>query len=312
MVPSTFSRLKAARCLPVVLAALIFAGCGTHTPDQSTAYMQGTAQADSAFYLQQMQQSSDDTRINWQLLAIRALVKEGKTGQAVELFNQLPQELNDSQRREKTLLAKLQEGQNIALVSDAGTPLINDPGYHLVRTCREAGICVVPLPGPCAAITALSAAGLPSDRFCYEGFLPAKSKGRRDALKAIEAEPRTLIFYESTHRLLDSLEDIVAVLGESRYVVLARELTKTWETIHGAPVGELLAWVKEDENRRKGEMVLIIEGHKAQEEDLPADALRTLALLQAELPLKKAAALAAEIHGVKKNALYKYALEQQG
>ena len=204
------------------------------------------------------------------------------------------------------------ERQNIALVSDAGTPLINDPGYHLVRTCREAGIRVVPLPGPCAAITALSAAGLPSDRFCYEGFLPAKSKGRRDALKAIEAEPRTLIFYESTHRLLDSLEDIVAVLGESRYVVLARELTKTWETIHGAPVGELLAWVKEDENRRKGEMVLIVEGHKAQEEDLPADALRTLALLQAELPLKKAAALAAEIHGVKKNALYKYALEQQG
>ena len=102
MVPSTFSRLKAARCLPVVLAALIFAGCGTHTPDQSTAYMQGTAQADSAFYLQQMQQSSDDTRINWQLLAIRALVKEGKTGQAVELFNQLPQELNDAQRREKS------------------------------------------------------------------------------------------------------------------------------------------------------------------------------------------------------------------
>lgn len=169
-----------------------------------------------------------------------------------------------------------------------------------MRTCREAGIRVVPLPGPCAAITALSAAGLPSDRFCYEGFLPAKSKGRRDALKAIEAEPRTLIFYESTHRLLDSLEDIVAVLGESRYVVLARELTKTWETIHGAPVGELLAWVKEDENRRKGEMVLIVEGHKAQEDDLPADALRTLALLQAELPLKKAAALAAEIHGVKK------------
>jgi conserved hypothetical protein TIGR00096 len=176
----------------------------------------------------------------------------------------------------------------------AALELVDPPGCRnsiLVRTCREAGIRVVPLPGPCAAITALSAAGLPSDRFCYEGFLPAKSKGRRDALKAIEAEPRTLIFYESTHRLLDSLEDIVAVLGESRYVVLARELTKTWETIHGAPVGELLAWVKEDENRRKGEMVLIVEGHKAQEEDLPADALRTLALLQAELPLKKAAAL---------------------
>ena len=202
---------------------------------------------------------------------------------------------HNEQQKAETLVAKLKEGQNIALVSDAGTPLINDPGYHLVRTCREAGIRVVPLPGPCAAIAALSAAGLPSDRFCYEGFLPAKSKGRRDAMKAIEAEPRTLIFYESTHRL-----------------VLARELTKTWETIHGAPVGELLAWVKEDENRRKGEMVLIVEGHKAQEDDLPADALRTLALLQAELPLKKAAALAAEIHGVKKNALYKHALEQQG
>ncbi|MNC08835.1 Ribosomal RNA small subunit methyltransferase I [compost metagenome] len=140
--------------------------------------------------------------------------------------------------------------------------------------------------------------------------MPAKSKGRRDALKAIEQEPRTLIFYESTHRLLDSLDDICAVLGESRYVVLARELTKTWESIHGAPIGELAAWVKEDENRRKGEMVLIVEGFKAPADDaLPADALRTLALLQTELPLKKAAALAAEIHGVKKNALYKYALE---
>jgi 16S rRNA (cytidine1402-2'-O)-methyltransferase len=219
---------------------------------------------------------------------------------------------HNEQQKAEILRSRLQEGQSIALVSDAGTPLINDPGYHLVRTCREAGIKVVPLPGPCAAITALSAAGLPSDRFCYEGFLPAKSKGRRDALQALENEPRTLIFYESTHRLLESLEDIRSVLGDTRYVVLARELTKTWETIHGAPVAELLAWVKEDENRRKGEMVLIVEGHKAQEEALPADALRTLALLQAELPLKKAAQLTAEIHGVKKNALYKYALEQQG
>ncbi len=135
---------------------------------------------------------------------------------------------HNEQQKAETLLAKLKEGQNIALVSDAGTPLINDPGYHLVRTCREANIRVVPLPGPCAAIAALSAAGLPSDRFCYEGFLPAKSKGRRDTLKALEEEPRTLIFYESTHRLVESLEDICVVLGESRYVVLARELTKTW------------------------------------------------------------------------------------
>ncbi|WP_075182706.1 16S rRNA (cytidine(1402)-2'-O)-methyltransferase [Pantoea sp. 1.19] len=219
---------------------------------------------------------------------------------------------HNEQQKAEVLLARLQAGDSIALVSDAGTPLINDPGYHLVRRCREAGIRVVPLPGPCAAIAALSAAGLPSDRFCYEGFLPAKSKGRCDVLRALENEPRTLIFYESTHRLLDSLQDMVSVWGASRYVVLARELTKTWESLHGAPVGELLAWVREDENRRKGEMVLIVEGASQQDEALPPEALRTLALLQAELPLKRAAALAAEIHGVKKNALYKYALEQQG
>ncbi|QKJ88770.1 Ribosomal RNA small subunit methyltransferase I [Paramixta manurensis] len=219
---------------------------------------------------------------------------------------------HNEQQKAELLLAKLQEGQSIALVSDAGTPLINDPGYHLVHRCREAGIRVVPLPGACAAITALSAAGLPSDRFCYEGFLPAKHKGRSDRLRALVNEPRTLIFYESTHRLLDSLQDIATELGGDRYVVLARELTKTWESIQGAPVAELLAWVLEDENRRKGEMVLIVEGFKAPDDDaLPAEALRTLALLQSELPLKKAAALAAEIHGVKKNALYKYALSQQ-
>lgn len=218
---------------------------------------------------------------------------------------------HNEQQKAELLLAKLQEGQSIALVSDAGTPLINDPGYHLVRRCREAGIRVVPLPGACAAIAALSAAGLASDRFCYEGFLPAKTKARKDTLQALIEEPRTLIFYESTHRLIDSLTDMVAVLGADRYVVLARELTKTWESIQGAPVAELLAWVLEDENRRKGEMVLIVEGHKATEEALPAEALRTLALLQKELPLKKAAALAAEIHNVKKNSLYRYALEQQ-
>ncbi|KHS87283.1 MULTISPECIES: 16S rRNA (cytidine(1402)-2'-O)-methyltransferase [Pectobacterium] len=219
---------------------------------------------------------------------------------------------HNEQQKADVLLAKLQSGQSIALVSDAGTPLINDPGYHLVRRCREAGVRVVPLPGACAAITALSASGLASDRFCYEGFLPAKTKGRKDKLRELGEETRTLIFYESTHRLLDSLQDISEVLGAERYVVLAREITKTWESIHGAPVGELLAWVKEDENRRKGEMVLIVEGHQVDDSVLSAEALRTLTLLRAELPLKKAAALAAEIHGVKKNALYRYGLEQEG
>lgn len=218
---------------------------------------------------------------------------------------------HNEQQKADILLAKLQNGQSIALVSDAGTPLINDPGYHLVRRCREAGIRVVPLPGACAAITALSAAGLPSDRFCYEGFLPAKRKGRLDSLQALTQEPRTLIFYESTHRLLESLEDMVTAWGPLRYVVLARELTKTWETLYGAPVAELLAWGQEDEKRRRGEMVLIVEGYHAPDDVLPPEALRTLALLLAELPLKKAAALAAEIHGVKKNALYRYGLERQ-
>ncbi|KHN50061.1 16S rRNA (cytidine(1402)-2'-O)-methyltransferase [Pectobacterium fontis] len=219
---------------------------------------------------------------------------------------------HNEQQKADVLLAKLQAGQSIALVSDAGTPLINDPGYHVVRRCREAGVRVVPLPGACAAITALSASGLASDRFCYEGFLPAKTKARKDTLRDLGEETRTLIFYESTHRLLDSLQDISEVLGAGRYVVLAREITKTWESIHGAPVGELLAWVKEDENRRKGEMVLIVEGHRVDDSALSSEALRTLALLRAELPLKKAAALAAEIHGVKKNALYRYGLEQEG
>ncbi|OSM97452.1 MULTISPECIES: 16S rRNA (cytidine(1402)-2'-O)-methyltransferase [Lonsdalea] len=219
---------------------------------------------------------------------------------------------HNEQQRAEQLLSRLQSGMSVALVSDAGTPLINDPGYHVVRLCREAGVRVVPLPGACAAIAALSAAGLASDRFCYEGFLPAKTKARKDTLQAMLEEPRTLIYYESTHRLLDSLRDMVAVLGPQRYVVLARELTKTWESIYGAPVAELLAWVEEDDNRRKGEMVLIVEGYHPDDSALPAEALRTLALLQAELPLKKAAALAAEIHGVKKNALYRYALEQDG
>ncbi len=173
-------------------------------------------------------------------------------------------------------------------MSDAGTPLINDPGYHLVRTCREANIRVVPPAGPLCRDCRSE-----RRRFCRPIVSAMKVSCRRNRkaaaipLKALEEEPRTLIFYESTHRTVESTEDICAVLGESRYVVLARELTKTRESIHGAPIGELVAWVKEDENRRKGEMVLIVEGFKAREEALPAAALRTLALLQAELPLKK-------------------------
>ncbi|ATG75225.1 16S rRNA (cytidine(1402)-2'-O)-methyltransferase [Zobellella denitrificans] len=216
---------------------------------------------------------------------------------------------HNEQHKAEQLVGRLLNGQSIALVSDAGTPLISDPGYHLVNHCREAGVQVIALPGPCAAITALSAAGLPTDRFAFEGFLPAKDKARLDKLESLRDEGRTLVFYESPRRLLDTVEAIISVMGEARRLVVARELTKTFESIHSLPAGEMLAWLRQDDNRSRGEIVLMVAGHRPDGDALPAEALRTLALLRAELPLKKAAALTAEIHGVKKNALYKYGLD---
>ncbi|OOE54806.1 16S rRNA (cytidine(1402)-2'-O)-methyltransferase [Salinivibrio kushneri] len=216
---------------------------------------------------------------------------------------------HNEQQKAAALLARLQQGQSVALVSDAGTPLISDPGYHLVTQCREAGVRVVPLPGACAVVTALSASGLPSDRFSFEGFLPPKTKARQDTFRTLADDPRTLIFYESPHRIRDSLADMREVLGDDRRVVLARELTKTFETIHGAPLGELIAWLNEDANRLRGEMVLLVAGYRADKSALPSAACHALGLLAAELPLKKAAALVAELYSVKKNALYKWGLE---
>ena len=218
---------------------------------------------------------------------------------------------HNEQQKADLLVEKLQQGTNIALISDAGTPLISDPGFHLVRKCRQAGLKVVPLPGACAAITALCASGIASDRFCFEGFLPAKSKARKDKLQNIAEEDRTLIFYESTHRILDTLEDIETVLGADRYMVLAREITKTWETISGDTVSNLRQWLAEDPNRTKGEMVLIIEGKtKAEDDDsFNPQAIKALTLIANELPLKKAAAIVAELYGYKKNALYQFGLD---
>lgn len=218
---------------------------------------------------------------------------------------------HNEQQKADVLVEKLQQGLNIALISDAGTPLISDPGFHLVRKCRQADIKVVPLPGACAAVTALCASGIASDRFCFEGFLPAKSKARQDKLKNLEKEDRTLIFYESTHRILDSLADIEAVFGKERYVVLAREITKTWESIQGDEVATLRQWLAEDPNRTKGEMVLIVEGAQiAEQQEISPQAVKALKLIAAELPLKKAAAIVAELYGYKKNALYQFGLEQ--
>ncbi|MEE1675453.1 16S rRNA (cytidine(1402)-2'-O)-methyltransferase [Agarivorans aestuarii] len=216
---------------------------------------------------------------------------------------------HNEQQKIAWLEQQVLEGNDIALVSDAGTPLINDPGYHLVNAFRAKGYPVVPLPGACAAIAALSVAGLPTDRFLYEGFLPAKTKARQERLNLLRQETRTVVYYESPHRILDSLADMVSCLGEERQVVLARELTKTFETIQSLPAEELLAWVKADPNQQKGEMVLIVAGYQKDTEQLPVDALDTLKLLQSELPLKKAAALTAKIYGLKKNALYDYALK---
>ncbi|MBY8315638.1 16S rRNA (cytidine(1402)-2'-O)-methyltransferase [Vibrio fluvialis] len=220
---------------------------------------------------------------------------------------------HNEQQKAQVLVEKLLAGQSIALVSDAGTPLISDPGYHLVTQCRQAGVKVVPLPGACAVITALSASGLPSDRFSFEGFLPAKSKGRKDKFMEIAKAERTCIFYESPHRITESLQDMLEVLGPEREVVLARELTKTFETIQGMPLGELIEWIEADDNRKRGEMVLLIHGYRDSAEDvLPEEALRTLGLLTKELPLKKAAAMTAEIYNLKKNALYKWGLDNLG
>ena len=218
---------------------------------------------------------------------------------------------HNEQQKADLLVEKLKQGRHIALISDAGTPLISDPGFHLVRKCRQAEIKVVPLPGACAAITALCASGVASDRFCFEGFLPAKSKARRDKLQNLAKEDRTLIFYESTHRILETLADVETVLGTERYIVLAREITKTWETIRGDTVANLRQRLSEDPNRTKGEMVLIIEGYTTTDdkETFSSQAVKALELISKELPLKKAAAIVAELYGYKKNALYQFGLE---
>ena len=222
--------------------------------------------------------------------------------------------LHDHNEQEKAhiLVEKLKQGIDIALISDAGTPLISDPGFHLVRQCREAGIRVVPLPGACAAVTALCAAGIASDRFCFEGFLPAKSKARKDKLQNLAEEDRTLIFYESTHRILDMLDDLQTIFGADRYVVLAREITKTWETIRGDKVQSLRRWLSDDPNRTKGEMVVIVEGKPKSDEaeEFSPQAVKALELIAKALPLKKAAAIVAELYGYKKNALYQFGLEK--
>ena len=221
---------------------------------------------------------------------------------------------HDHNEREGTeqLLLRLEEGASVALVCDAGTPLVSDPGYRLVRGAQDHGIRVMPLPGPCAAVVALSASGLPTDRFHFEGFLPAKSTARSARLRDVANYQSTLIFYEAPHRIVATLEDAAAILGSGREAVLGRELTKAFETIHRAPLVELLAWVKGDPDQQRGEQVLLVGPAPAAPEGQLTDREHHLLIrLGEELPPRKAAALAADLTGHKARTLYNLLLQRQ-
>jgi 16S rRNA (cytidine1402-2'-O)-methyltransferase len=202
------------------------------------------------------------------------------------------------------LVTQLREGRNLALVSDAGTPLISDPGFRLVRAAREAGIRVSPVPGPCAAIAALSAAGLASDRFVFEGFLPPKSAARRARLLELRDEARTLVLYESSHRIEDCLDDAVAVLGGERRAVLAREISKRFETLLDGSLAALRERLRADPDQRRGEFVLLLEGAAESVDAALGEGRRLYALLSQHLPPSQAAKLAAEFSGAPRKALY--------
>ena len=218
-------------------------------------------------------------------------------------------EHNERSASEK-LISMLLAGKSVALVSDAGTPAVSDPGAILVQMVRQAGIMVVPIPGANAAVSAISAAGISDPHFFFYGFLPHKGSGRRRELELIKELACTLVFYESPHRILESVEDLQTVLGGARQITFARELTKVFETIYSCELSEALAWLNADPNQQRGEFVLLVSGAASVESAaISEEARRVLQLLLAELPLKQAAKLAAEISGAKKNDLYALALQ---
>lgn len=216
-------------------------------------------------------------------------------------------EHNEAERVDE-IIARLVKGQSTALISDAGTPLINDPGYRLVQAAHKAGIPVIPVPGPAAITAALSVAGLPTDRFIYEGFLPTKQAARLRRLGELSREERTMVFYESPHRLRACLRDMIDCFGGERQAVIAKELTKLHETVCKDSLLNLLAWLAEDDRRLKGEFVLIIAGCGLEDGVSQEEAERVLQLLMKQMPLKQAVAAAAEILGESKNRLYQLAL----
>ncbi len=207
------------------------------------------------------------------------------------------------------IVSQIEQGSHVALISDAGTPLMSDPGFRLVKTAQKAGIQALTVPGACAAIAALSIAGLPTDRFTFEGFLPAKAVAREQRLQILKGESRTLMFYEAKHRIVSFLRSLQKVFGDLRKVVVARELTKKFESVYHGELQAVVARIADDEQAQKGEYVVIVEGMKEQSEDVDIDAVLQALLL--EMGVSKASKLAATITGVSKNQCYQRALEMQ-
>ncbi|MBF6058395.1 16S rRNA (cytidine(1402)-2'-O)-methyltransferase [Thiomicrorhabdus heinhorstiae] len=217
---------------------------------------------------------------------------------------------HNEQERIEGVKQRLRQGENGALISDAGTPLINDPGYHLVKALRDEGFSVVPIPGPSAVITALCAAGMPTDRFSYEGFLPAKAAKRLQVLQTLTQEGRTMVFYESPHRLQATLEAMLEVFGAERQAVVAKELTKQFEQFVGSDLGEIVEYFKQNPDRVRGEFVIMLQGADEQpEREENADDVLILLLLKQSLPVKQIAEIVSEYGGRKKKAVYQRAQE---
>lgn len=215
---------------------------------------------------------------------------------------------HNEERQAEHLIDLLQQGKSIALISDAGTPLVSDPGYRLLEQVHLHAIRVTPIPGACAAIVALSAAGLATDRFTFEGFPPAKQGARITFFQALEHEKRTMVFYVSCHRIVETLADMKDVFGAERLLTFTRELSKAFETIRRATLAEIHQWVSEDEDQRKGEIVLVVAGTPAPDSQHPMlDTM--LSVLVEELPVKQAAKIVSRITGMNKNELYKMALD---
>ena len=245
--------------------------------------------------------AAEDTRHSGQLLS-----RLGIAAKFVALHE------HNEQQATPRLIADMQAGKNVAIITDAGTPAISDPGTLLVAAAHAADIRVVPVPGASAVVCALSAAGIVAPHWLFYGFLPAKSSHRRVALQTLVTLPYALIFYEAPHRITECIADLATIFEAERRVTFARELTKLFETIHSLPLGEASAWLAADPNRQKGEFVLIVEGAKPVESDEDQRQLRdTLAILLEELPLKQAAHIAAKLTGVKKNTCYQLALDMR-